>query len=364
MTSVKNSDVRFPSSMRGLVVLVVALVGLCACKDPPAALGGPHRSALTTPLSRTPLQVVIGNKPHLGPEHAEVIFQGSWGQGAGQLGRDSEGSRPGPMSITPLADGGLLVLDQENQRVVRLGARGGLLKILPLQTRTALDLVASKGQVWVLYYFRSPKPGHAVGRLQKSGSLERVARYPGTANPTGLFMTGLADAPDLWIEEEHDAQVRVVASGQAAEEGAQPLRVLGRPDRSRSGMRLTASRTGTHRATVLRVRPGVSTERLLEIKTPMPLMAIHELASDAAGRIYVGLLMGRESGTPQTRSVLVVTRREGGRTHSVVELPPAQAMDTFRPLAVAAGGAIFHLHGTDNGVTIRRWAAPDGGEAR
>lgn len=342
-------------------MFVAALTGLSACKEPPVA--GGHQAAVISTKSRAPQQVAVGHKPDLRLEQAEVIFQGPWGHRAGQVGRDSEGSRPGPMSITPLADGGLLVLDQENQRVVRLGARGELHGILPLQTRTALDLVASGEQVWVLYYFRSPGPGHAVGRLQKSGSLERVARYPGTANPTGLFMTGLAQAPDLWIEEEHDAQVRVVVSGQAAGEGARPLRVLGRPDRSRPGLRLTASRTGTHRATVLRVRPGVSTERLLDIKTPMPLMAIHELDSDAAGRIYVGLLMGRESSTPQTRSVLVVTRGEGGRTHSVVELPPAQAMDTFRPLAVADNGAIFHLHGTEQGVTIRRWAAPDGGEA-
>jgi hypothetical protein len=106
---------------------------------------------------------------------------------------------------------------------------------------------------------------------------------------------------------------------------------------------------------VLRVVPGETTQPLLVVTTPLPLVAIHELASDERGGVFLGLLMGQtmpDGSLTQVRKVLLAVH---GSQHRVVELAEDRATDSFRPLAVGPDGAIYQLYTTEEGVTVRRW---------
>ena len=347
---------------RGIYSLVVLALAL-GCQDPGAVPETAVREARVRGNEQAPAgptRIVIGARADLGLSHARVVVHGTWGTADGQFGRDEAGARPGPLSLAVDRNGDILVLDQENARVQRFTAEGARQPPLTGVSGTTMDLAVTGGAVWTLAYLPESGPGHAVHRLGPGGPELTVPLDRGLELLTGLFATGPDSAPDLWVEQNQDTQVRVVREGRAVAPAEQGQGALGRPVPGNLVQRVTARKAGEHRALVMTVDPERGVEPVLEITTVVPLVAIQELYADATGAIYIGLFMAAEGPAPdfawqQIRKVVVAWRPDTGHAAKVVEM--AALMDTMvtRPVTVGPDGALYQLHTTEQEVVVRRW---------
>lgn len=343
-------------------VMVGASLALAvACSEPTPPAGPTHVRGEARPLvarDAAPLRLTVGT-PKLTVAHAEVVLQAGWGSGASQLGKRDEAGRPGPMSLTTGPDNSLYLLDQVNRRVLRFDRDGQLLGQVLIQAETTEDIAVEGTDLWALVYEPGTAPGLRVERYPASGegptqvSLDRRIQLV-----TGLFV----DGTEIWVEQEHDVQHLVAARGQALAPGEGKV-APGRPHRGEPGARLGARRAGSHQAQVVRYSPERAS-LLLEVTTPLPLVQITALQTDAAGRVYLGLQLGVEAGPElaltQVRELMVVVDRERA---TVVDLAVGQVTDTFRPVAVSLEGEIYQMQTTEQGVTVRRWTVAQGGGA-
>jgi len=347
-----------------VALLLLPLSGCQEAASVPAVQAAESRLA-----SAGPARVIVGDGADLGLDQARVVVRGVWGEGAGQFGKDDEATRPGPLALAVDNRGTVHVLDQENRRVQRFTRGGTALAPLTGITETTRDLALVGGAVWTLAYLPEDGPGHAVHRLGPAGP-EYTARVADRLELlTGLFVTGAAASPDLWVEQNQDTQVRVVHEGRAVVPAKQGQRKLGRPNRGVTGQRLTARLTGSHGARVMTVDPERGVEPLFEVVTPIPLVAINELFSDRQGAIYVGLFMATEGPAPefkweQVRKVVVAFKPGVGHAAKVVEMAPLFATTVFRPVVVGQDGALYQLHTTEQEVLVRRWEPVFGQEVR
>lgn len=354
-----------------MYVKVVATLGavgiLVGCNDPAwnsAFDPGLKQQRITTPVRAS--QLALKPTFDLDVSDGEVVVQGGWGAGSSEFGRRDEASRPGPMSLAVDDQGTVYVLDQVNRRVVAYDAGGQLDRVISIASEATEEIAVGPGQgLWALVYEPGDRPGYRVTRFARSGDspAEQVPLSRTIQLVTGIFITGTASLPEVWVEQRHDIQTQVVADGRGVPASMQTANVLGRPDRSRPDTRLTARRTGPYQAMVIRVLPGRSTHRELTVTTPLPIVAIQELETDRAGNIFLGLLLGEDSGTPDhelvnARKVMLVHRGHD-RTPLTVHLEHERATDAFRQVAVSPDGSIHQLHTTGQGVTVRRWALPE-----
>ena len=337
---------------------LVCLVGACqADLAPSGQLERQVRRGDPTTAVAAPLRWRLTGARDLRLTDATVVVRGGWGAGPGQFGRREEGARPGPASLAVGADDTLLVLDRVNRRVQRFARSGHALATVPTASETVEDIVAVGQRVWGLTYVPS-RAGYRVERYGEGGPDLQVPLRGDLELATGLFSTGSASAPELWVEQNHDSQLKVLAGGRAVAAHEQTARAPGRPHRGRPGWRLTALRRDARRAVVLGVEPGHGARPLLEVETPRDLVAIQELESDEAGRVYLGLLLGELSGPhdgPMNLQKVMVIWKRGWRRCLTVELAAHQATDVFRPVAVSAGGALYQLQTTEHEVRVRRW---------
>ncbi len=116
--------------------------------------GGPAAPARSLPLHHA-VEVDLGSHEFGRTRPAdERVFGAIWGDGARAVGLEGgpEAQPIGPSSFAVATDGGVTVLDQAHRRVLRVPARGGGMKALPLAVNgTLADLaLADDGSLWVL----------------------------------------------------------------------------------------------------------------------------------------------------------------------------------------------------------------------
>jgi hypothetical protein len=268
------------------------------------------------------------------------------------------------MSLAVDRRGWVYVLDQVNKRVVVHDASGRRRRRIVISSATTEDMVLTGNWLWTLILEPGANPGFRVERHSTTGegpSLP-VALNRDIQLVTGIFASGDPDQPDLWVEQRHERQTQVVERGQPLGPDRQRHAELGRPDRSRPGLRLTAVRSGRHRARVLQVVPGRHTRKVLDVNTQTSIVAIEALETDERGGVFLQLLLGRptRNGLVDTRRVLVVIH---GQRRLVVELQARDnATDGFRRLAVGHDGAVYQLSTSERGVEVRRLRLPEGGQ--
>lgn len=344
-----------PQALRWLLVGLgaISLTALLGCQ-PAEFTTGSSRSALhASSLQR----VALPSRDLLRTEQPQVFLQASWGSSPQALGKRDEASRPGPMSLTVADDASLFVLDQVNQRVLRFDAAGRAFGVVARVPETTEDIVVVGSKLFALVYESGASPGFRLERHELDARGAAALRQPLSRSiqlVTGLFATGSAQAPDLWVEQRHDTMTRVAAGGALLPAAEQRDGVLGRPFYGATGQHITALRVGSQGAKILQVVPGRGAQLVAEVSTVEPLLALHALESDAFGRLYLGLLLQGSSETSARRLVLVID----GSSHRLLELPQARATDAFRPLAVGRDGAVYFLTSDERGVTILHFPAP------
>ena len=350
---------------------ITLLVG--ACNNAQLSVEATERPVVVQPsTAATPnatVEVKLDLNHDLSVDDAQIVIRGAWGSNPGAFGQRPEGSRPGPMSLVIGDDNTIHVLDQVNRRVQRFDPSGRLTGQTRIEAETTETIALTPGsaELWTLVYEAGAAPGFRVERYTDGQLTQQVKLSSAIQLVTGLYVTGTGSgtgsgaAPSVWVEERHDRQIQVVADGRALAPAEQTRHVLGRPYRGQHAERLTAARLDASRAALIHVLPGQGTHRLLDVVTPLPLMAIHALASDRAGRIYLGLLLGREvqpGHTPVDVHRLLLVHQGQGAAPLTIGLARERTHDVFQPLAIGPDGAVYQLHTSEEGVTVRRWALP------
>lgn len=343
--ALSENRVVLPRALASLVLFVVA------CDGPAAP--GPRRLALTTPTA-APREHRLRERPELRRADGAVLVRGSWGRAPGAFGRVEEASRPGPMSLTVGAEGGIHVLDQVNRRVQRFDAGGRLLGVTGGIAETSEDLVLAGGAYRILVYVPGTPPRYRIDSIEPGGRrLARIDLPPELVLATRLIVAGDPVAPELWLELAQRETV-LVARGDASVVGAgrESARILGRPAPGLG--RILARREAGGRAVLIeRVLPGRYTGRHLRLELPEPILALAASASAPDGTQALLLNLGTTEASVR-RLALVMPAMGAPFT---VELDGERACDVFRPLALGPDGALHVLESDESGVTVRRFAA-------
>lgn len=281
-----------------------------------------------------------------------------WGSGEGQLGssRQPEGNPEGPMSFGVGPDGSVWILDQVNQRLVKLDAKGRRLGTIPVPVQAAQDVVVTKdGSALVM----DRLVDKAVAIIGPDGKPRGELALEGKGLPEGGASTGLFDdGDDVLVEREHGDLVRLgKTSGKADPERGE---VPGRPSKDGAAYftaMLVEPRAGMVALTA--VSKATLTHRFTrQLSFGGPVLSLVLLDSDASGLAYLGAQREVPGSTPEApRLGLVVLCVDGADGHPVGQVAfPANAMaeESFRELSVTPEGAILFLRRTPEGAQLER----------
>jgi hypothetical protein len=295
---------------------------------------------------------------------AEPKGQGSalakfgWGSGSGQLGKDvpQEGNPEAPMSLAPAPGGGAWVLDQVNNRLVKLDKDGKVEATQNLTLQGAQDMAVGKdGTVAVMDRLLDKQvalfsaDGKPLGALPVEG---KNLENGGTAS--GVFI----DGEEVFVEREHGDLVKIGdKSGKAdADRGEVP----GRPSRDGSAWltaMITSMPEGRVSLTVID-RPSRQLRYTRELRLGTEVYGLNLLDSDLAGIIYLGVMTtsAGPKGEAQPGVTLLCLDPRDGVPLGRAELPPnTSPEETVRELVVLDQGGVLYLHRTDEGAQLTRW---------
>ena len=327
--------------------------------DAGAPTSAQAQTAGSSVVVAAPPKVVDGGAPSvtLGPG-AEVIARFGWGSGDEALGRESqpEGNPEAPMSLTVGPDGSIIVLDQVNQRLVRLDAKGKRLSSTPLPLQAAQDVVVTKDGTALVMDRLVDK---AVAIIGPDGKQRGELPLEGKGMTEGGASTGLFhDGDDVLVEREHGDLVRIGKSDgtKDAERGEVP----GRPTKDGASY-LTAvivdARGGLFSLTSI-AKTNLAHRFTRQVSFGQPIETLVMLDSDAAGLAYVGANAEVPGSTPEAPRFGVIVLCLDGRDGAVLGRTsfPANTMadETFRELTVAGDGSILFLRRTSEGAQLER----------
>ena len=294
------------------------------------------------------------NSTGVGPE---VVLHLGWGAGPVEAGRrEAQESAPeGPMSFAVTAGGDIYLLDQVNLRLLKFDGSGALLSAIPLSSDVFQDIeVAGDGRILLL----DRLVRGAVVVLSRDG-LE-IAAHPVTGQwiPEGGGITGMFLEDDgLWIEYNHERVVRLLdGSLNRCEETV----LVGRKSGT-AGVTVAAALAGQGMVRLKMIAGATgATVAEKEIDFGQDLYRIAWVQGDAQGSIHTMVHMlqgaGQAGQTPPTEKV-VAYRMDGKlvRTGSFESPYTIQVWEQFREFRVLAGGQVYQMAFSGDGVRILRW---------
>jgi hypothetical protein len=289
-----------------------------------------------------------------------VVLRAAWGSGPGQIGRrrNPESVAEGPMSFTVDRRGRVLILDQVNHRVQPFGPDGRPLPPIAVNDDAVEDLVVGKNEKVLVLDRLSQKNVQLYG---EDGRPAGEVGLIGREIPEGGVVTGLyTDAEgDIYAERAHRLLVRL--ADQDGNGSSDRPTLPGRPTRDGRLYLNGAIADRAAGAVVVRAfeRDGtLAWEAPLSLGAPVVLIAL--LDSDAAGSVYFGAIVGRESAAPPYRVVdpelILRALTPDGRERGALVLPwvPAEE-ESFRELTVGDDGTIYRMRRTAEGVVVERY---------
>ena len=294
-----------------------------------------------------------------GTGQGSVFATFGWGSGEGQLAhkRPDEANPEGPMSLALDKYGNVTVLDQVNDRVVKLDKTGKVVGSTPLTVQGAQDLtVAADGTTLVLdrVIDKSVAVIGADGKLIGELKLEGKNLEEGGA-ATGVF----TDGEDVYVEREHGDLVKIGTTKGKVD--AEREEVPGRISRDGTAY-LTAGIAvmGEDRVYVGAIEKASRQQRFQrEYRLGTPVTGLMLLDTDRSGVIYLGALTmvpvpGKDE--PRPMVLLLCLDPLDGRPLGRAELPAnMNADETFRELVVMDEGGVLYLYRTAEKAQIQKY---------
>ncbi|MBS1152248.1 MAG: hypothetical protein H6Q89_3946 [Myxococcaceae bacterium] len=284
-----------------------------------------------------------------------------WGSAAGQLGhkRPDEANPEAPMSVALDRFGNVTVLDQVNDRVVKLDKTGKVIGTTPLTVQGAQDLtIAADGTTLVL----DRVIDKSVAVIGPDGKLVGELKLEGKNLEEGGAATGVfTDGEDVYVEREHGDLVKLGTTKGVADPDREE--VPGRLSRDGTAY-LTAgiSVPGEDRVYVGSLEKASKQQRFQrEYRLGMPVTGLMLLDTDRSGIIYLGALttvpvpnQPEAEGRPMV--LLLCLDPLDGRPLGRAELPAnVNADETFRELVVADEGGVLYLYRTEEKAQLQKY---------
>ena len=317
---------------------------------------GPHK-ALTAKAKQT--ANLDAGVPEARTGAGQVVATFGWGNGDGNLGhsRPDEANPEAPMSLTVDALGQVWILDQVNERLVKLDRSGKRVGTVPLTVQSAQDVVVAADGTAMVMDRLVDKAIALIGPDGKPrGELPLVGKgLLESGASTGLF----TDGKDVFVEREHGDSVRVGnTSGEASKERPE---IPGRPagdGRTYLTAGIVDGRSGTVMVTAIDREPQQH-RFTRQFSLGQPVLALNALDADRSGIIYLGTVLelpGSTAEAPQFQIALVCLDPLDGRPLGQTRFP-ANSMpeETFRELTVLPEGGVLFLERTPGGPRVVRY---------
>jgi hypothetical protein len=354
-------------------LLLAGLVGLLLwlLRDGPADRDGSlhARSAPVDagagPTARGPTPTTIDSSARspdagaLEPATPNAIATFRWGSGDDALGRErqQEGNPEGPMSLTVGPDGTIWVLDQVNQRLVRLDANGKRLGSTPLPVQAGQDVVVTKDGTALVLDRLVDKSVAVIGPDGKPRGelpIEGKGLAEGGAS-TGLFH----DGDDVLVEREHGDLVRIGKTDGKADQARGE--VPGRPSKDGANyftLMLVDAPQGLVALTAV-AKATLEHRFTRQLAFGQPLVNLVLLDTDASGVTYVGAHVELPGSTLESPKlgvvVLCVDGRDGSPLGRSAFVGNTVAEESFRELTVGGDGSILFLRRTEQSASLERY---------
>ena len=317
----------------------------------------PVRTVATAKTTAPPLTDAGAPEPRTGG--GKVVASFGWGSGEGNLGhsRPEEANPEAPMSLTVDGQGQVWILDQVNERLVKLDRAGKTIGTVPLTVQSAQDVVIAPDGTALVMDRLVDKSIALIGPDGKPrGELPLIGKgLEESGGSTGVF----TDGKDVFVEREHGDSVKVgTTAGEASRDRPE---VPGRPagdGRTFLTAGIVEGPSGTVMVTAIDREPqAFRFSRQLSIGAPV--VALNALHADRSGVIYLGAVIelpGSTAEQPQFAISLLCLDPLDGRPLAQTRFP-ANSMpeETFREMTVLPEGGVLFLERTPSGPRVVRY---------
>ncbi len=345
--------------LAGLVLVTVALWWWAGRPPPPPAIelldekpdtrpvAKPVTGATRVEALRKAATVNDGGAPKTPDGRGRVVAEFGWGNGEGKLGKTApeEANPEAPMSLTVDALGNVWILDQVNNRLVKVDKNGKPLADIELPLQAAQDVaVTADGTALVM----DRLVDKAVAVIGPDGKQKGELPLEGKGLEEGGASTGLfADGDDVYVEREHGDSVRIGdSSGKADTERPE---VPGRPAGDNKTY-LTAGITNGPAGLVAVTAVDKATQQhrfTRQLVVGAPVVALNLLDADLSGIIYLGTVVFGPNSTPEVPEfavTLLCLDPVDGAPLAGTSLPTnSSPEETFRELQVVPEGGVLML---------------------
>ncbi|MGZ3420529.1 MAG: hypothetical protein ACXVEE_21820 [Polyangiales bacterium] len=323
-----------------------------------ASTNGSGATAVTSATQTASTASAAPSAVASGKGSSKNVFSLPWGTSSGSLGKSDpkEGNPEAPMSVVVDKNGTSWVLDQVNQRIVRIGKDGKVIDTIPIHLRGAQDLALAKdGSVLVLDRLADKQ----IAIVGPDGKVRASIAFEGKGIPEPGAVTGVfTDGDKVYVEREH--QQLVLVGDTSGNSDPDHKEIPGRPSRdgtfyvnayltSVPGMEAIVSATDkaseAHRFT-------------RKITSAVTLEGIVLLDTDAAGIIYLGVLT--EGSAPQVM-IYCLEPTHGAPLGTVSAPANTSPHETFRELTVLDSGGVLYMSRGEGGVTGMKLDCSTGG---
>lgn len=317
----------------------------------------PLRVTGVAPTAKT--TTVDAGVPEARTGPGQVIATFGWGNGAGNLGhsKPDEANPEAPMSLTVDALGQVWILDQVNERLVKLDKSGKEIGSMPLTVQAGQDVVvAPDGTVMVL----DRLVDKSVALMGPDGKPRGELPLVGKGLEEGGASTGLFnDGNDVFVEREHGDSVKLgTTSGEASKERPE---IPGRPagdGKSYLTAGIVDGAAGTVMVTAIDREPQAH-RFTRQLTLGQPVLALNALDADRSGIIYLGTVIelpGSTAEAPVFGIALLCLDPLDGRPLGQTRFP-ANSMpeETFREMTVLPEGGVLFLERTPSGPRVVRY---------
>jgi hypothetical protein len=330
-------------------------------RDGVAPSGASEGASIEAPDERggaeRPLEETTGDAAVVAPrasgraDERAVLATLGWGKGRGQLGQPSAGEGHGetPLRLAAMNDE-LLLLDGENERIVRLVGDGGVGDAIRLPVQDPKDVgIAKDGTILLLsgegengkVTLVGPD-GKTRGRLSVPRDLADVSR--------GVLVSG----NDVYVEAL-DGELRRVGdtNGQFDGDAGVPPGIPTKDGRGYLGARISDAEGAVHVFVVDRESHEQRFSRLLRAR--LFVEGIFLVDTDAAGTIYIGVSGPMLGGNPEEHlAELVCLDGERGDVLGAVELGVRVGKEAIVDAKALEGGGVVLSIATAQGLRVER----------